>query len=212
VSEESASKNQTEHLDTTSPEYTRRLAELQGARWKRVLHVQAPYVRNVRRHLGSRRTLDVGCGIGRNLRHLPPGSVGVDHNPSSVRFCRSLGMTAYTPDEFLHEVAAGQVGPFDALLVAHVLEHLEPGTQADLLRAYLPALASDAVVLAICPQERGYASDPSHTDFVDDARIVDILRSLGIGVETVRSFPFPRWAGRAFVYNEFVVRGRVPPG
>ena len=34
------------------------------------------------RHLG--RTLDVGCGIGRNLAALPPGSLGVDHNPTSI--------------------------------------------------------------------------------------------------------------------------------
>ena len=51
--------------------------------WKKALNVQAPYRWNLRRQrLG--RTLDVGCGIGRNLETLDPGSVGVDHNEHSV--------------------------------------------------------------------------------------------------------------------------------
>src|SRR5674476_1246283 len=54
---------------TAGPEYARRLQTLSGARWKRVLDVQMPYRANLRRlHLG--RTLDVGCGTGRNLAAL----------------------------------------------------------------------------------------------------------------------------------------------
>jgi len=45
--------------------------------------VQAPYRRNLRRLVGDRAVLDVGCGIGRNLANLGPGSVGVDHNAHS---------------------------------------------------------------------------------------------------------------------------------
>ncbi|WP_083259573.1 class I SAM-dependent methyltransferase [Cellulosimicrobium cellulans] len=194
---------------TTAPEYTRRLRELQGAWWKRALHVQAPYRWNVRRHLGARRTLDLGCGIGRNLLHLPPGSAGVDHNASSVAFCRSLGMEAYTPTDFFDALSRGQVARYEALLVAHVLEHLEPGSQERFLRPYLDALLPGAHVLVICPQERGFASDPSHTELVDADRIVQVLRTVGVQAERARSFPLPRWAGRLFVYNEFVVHGRL---
>ncbi|MBM7820844.1 SAM-dependent methyltransferase [Cellulosimicrobium cellulans] len=195
---------------TEDAEYTRRLRELQGARWKRVLNVQAPYRWNVRHHLGSRRALDLGCGIGRNLRHLAPGSVGVDHNASSVAFCRSLGMDAFTPEDFLEASSDGRLAPFDALLVSHVLEHLEPGSQVEMLRPYVERLAAGAQVLVVCPQERGYASDPTHTDFVDDRRIAQALDRLGVVVDGSRSFPFPRWTGRFFIYNEFVVHGHLP--
>lgn len=195
--------------DTTSPEYARRLEELEGARWKRLLDVQAPYRWNLRRLLGTRRTLDVGCGIGRNLRHLAPGSVGVDHNPSSVDFCRARGLEAYLPDELESRTPPDQQG-FDGVLVAHVLEHLEPGSQESFLRHYLRFAARGARVVVICPQERGYASDASHTDFVDGDRIVATCRALGLRVTGSRSFPLPRAAGRLFTYNEFVVTATVP--
>ena len=49
--------------------YADRLRRKEDARWKQVLDVQAPYRWNLRRQeLG--RTLDVGCGIGRNLVSL----------------------------------------------------------------------------------------------------------------------------------------------
>ena len=186
--------------DTTSPDYTRRLAQLQGAWWKRALDVQAPYRRNVLRHLGGRRTIDVGAGIGRTLQALAPGSVGVDHNVRSVAFMRARGLTAFTPEEFFRRDEL-----YDGLLAAHLLEHLEPGTQEEVLRPYIERLAPGARAMVVCPQERGFASDSTHTDFVDGARMAEILTSLGLRVRRSWSFPFPRWAGRAFVYNEFCV-------
>ncbi len=69
--------------DTQSDAYTRRLESLSDAGWKRFFDVQAPYRWNIRRlDLGF--TLDVGCGIGRNLVHLGGQGVGIDHNPDSI--------------------------------------------------------------------------------------------------------------------------------
>jgi len=208
VSAESASEESPQHLDTTSVAYTERLRALQGSWWKRLLHVQAPYRWNLRRHLGARPTIDLGCGIGRNLFALAPGSVGVDHNPASVAFCRTVGHRAYLPDDFLGLPAGDR--PRDGLLVAHVLEHLAPASQEDFLAPYAATLRSGAVVMLVCPQERGYRSDSSHTDFVDGERMVEVLRALGLETDGWSSFPFPRRAGELFVYNEFVAVGRVP--
>ena len=207
MSAESAPGDAPQHLDTTSEDYTERLHALQGTPWKRALHVQAPYRWNLRRHLGERPTVDLGCGIGRNLSTLGPGSVGVDHNPTSVAFCRTNGHRAYLPEEFFRLPDLER--PRDGLLVAHVLEHLRPGSQEDFLRPYVETLRSGAVVMAVCPQERGYRSDVSHTDFVDGSRLVQVLRALDLEVGGWTSFPFPRWAGGLFVYNEFVAVGRV---
>jgi len=207
VSAESAFDGASQHLDTTSEDYTDRLRALQGSTWKRLLHVQAPYRWNLRRHLGGRPTVDLGCGIGRNLSTLVAGSVGVDHNPTSVAFCRTMGHRAYLPDEFFQ--LPDRDRPRDGLLVAHVLEHLEPRSQESFLRPYVETLLPGAVVMAVCPQERGFRSDSSHTDFVDGPRLVSIFRSLGLEIEGWSSFPFPRSAGGLFVYNEFVAVGRV---
>jgi SAM-dependent methyltransferase len=192
--------------DTTAGSYTDRLSRLQTARWKQVLDVQAPYRWNLRRLLGDRRVLDVGCGIGRNLANLPAGSVGVDHNQHSVDHCRALGLTAYTVDEFL---ALEDAPTFDGMLAAHLVEHLPPAGAAPILRPYLRFLSPGARVVLICPQERGYASDATHTVFFDHARLRELAEELGLTVEAERSFPFPRAAGKVFTYNEFVSVARV---
>ena len=193
--------------DTAAESYTERLARRSGAGWKRALDVQAPYRWNLRRLLGGRPTLDVGCGIGRNLSHLPAGSVGVDHNPTSVQVCRDAGLTAFTVEEFL----AREPGPrYEGMLAAHLVEHLPTGAATGILASYLPYLAPGAVVVLICPQERGFASDPTHTEFVDQAALGALAGELGLVLQRQYSFPLPRFTGRLFTYNEFVTVASVP--
>ncbi|WP_082900965.1 class I SAM-dependent methyltransferase [Rhodococcus sp. EPR-134] len=193
--------------DTTDTEYTARLRELQGAKWKRILNVQAPDQWNIRRFLGGRKVLDVGCGIGRNLRNLPPGSVGVDHNEHSVEFCRSVGFEAYSSAEFHSE---SDQRTFDGMLMAHLLEHLPAGEASGIVAEYLPFLEPGATVMLICPQERGFASDPTHTVFLDGVDLEKICADNGLVVRRSLSFPFPRWMGKPFIYNESVVIAEVP--
>jgi 2-polyprenyl-3-methyl-5-hydroxy-6-metoxy-1,4-benzoquinol methylase len=188
--------------------YTERLAQYQGARWKQVLDVQAPYRWKLRRMVGDRAVLDVGCGIGRNLANLGPGSVGVDHNAHSVAHCRSLGLTAYTPEEF-HASPHAAPGSFDGLLAAHLVEHLDEAVALDVLRSYLPCLRPGAVVVVITPQERGYASDATHVRFCGFTEVADLCAELGVTVREQSSFPLPRVTGKAFLYNEFVTVGSV---
>lgn len=187
--------------ETTGSSYTSRLTRLSGAGWKQRLDVQAPYRWNLRRLLGGRQVLDVGCGIGRNLVGLADGSVGVDHNPHSVQHCRSLGLQAYTAEDF----HAGQHERFDGLLLAHVVEHLPPGAEAEVLREYLPYVNPGSPVVLICPQERGFATDSTHTTFFDFAGLRGVCAEAGMSVEKAYSFPLPRVTGKIFPYNEFVV-------
>lgn len=191
---------------TERPAYTQRLERLEGARWKRMLNVQAPYAWNVRR-LCTGRTLDVGCGIGRNLGHLGGRAVGVDHNATSVELARQRGHRAYTPDAFEASEDAAP-GSYDTLLFAHVLEHMARDEALALVRSYLPYLRTGrtARIVAICPQEAGYRSDASHIEFLDAAALGSLLHDAGgFTVVSSRSFPFPRPAGKVFPYNEFVV-------
>lgn len=192
---------------TGGAEYARRLEALEGARWKRWLDVQAPYRWNLRR-LRLGRTLEVGCGIGRNLAHLPAGSVGLDPNPHAVEVARRRGCTAYAPDAF--RVSADAARPFDALLVAHVLEHLAPAEAEALVAEHLRFVRPGGRVVLITPQEAGFRSDPTHVAFVDAAALRRLAESAGCRVERSFSFPLPRAAGRLFPYNEFVVVARRP--
>jgi SAM-dependent methyltransferase len=193
---------------TEGADYTERLRNVGGARWKRLLNVQAPYRWNIRR-LGLGFTLDVGCGIGRNLNHLEGNGVGVDHNPTSVAFCREQGFTAYTVDEFFASEYA-KPGRFDAILAAHVIEHVPEDEALSILGSYLPMLRSGGRAVFITPQERGYASDATHVRFSGFQEVGKICRDLGLTVQRQYSFPFPRFAGKAFTYNEFVTVAGKP--
>lgn len=168
-----------------------------------MLAVQAPYRWNLRRlRLGF--TLDVGCGIGRNLVNLDGNAVGIDHNSDAVAMAVHRGLTAFTPDEFNRSQFA-RPGTFDSLLAAHVIEHMSRPGAFELLRTYLPYVRSGGAVVLITPQERGFRSDPSHVDFVDLRALEVISDELGLAVQRRYSFPFPRVFGKVFTYNEFVL-------
>jgi len=191
---------------TEGAEYTERLRRLEGARWKRVLDTQAPYRWNIRR-LKLGRTLDVGCGIGRNLVHLGGDGVGVDHNPTSVAAARKRGFEAYTVEEFLASRHA-RADAFDGLLAAHLLEHMPADDAREVIATYLPFLRGGGRAVFITPQERGFASDPTHVRFVGFEEAATLAAELGLTVDRRYSFHFPRWAGKLFTYNEFVVVAR----
>ena len=62
-----------------------------------------------------------------------------------------------------------------------------------------------------CPQERGYASDPTHVRFTDGNALAELAISVGLTPQPWFSFPFPRRAGKAFIYNEFCLLAVKPP-
>jgi SAM-dependent methyltransferase len=194
--------------DTRGDAYTDRLSERGGIWWKRLLDVQAPYRWNLRRlQLGF--TLDIGCGIGRNLLHLSGNGVGVDHNPRSVDAARARGCTAYTAEAFRRSAHA-RPASFDALLLAHVVEHMRSPEAGALVGEYLEFLRPGGKVVLIAPQEAGFRSDPSHVEFMDFEKLHQILTGQQLSLLHSYSFPFPRAAGLVFAHNEFVVVGRKP--
>lgn len=192
--------------DTAGASYTDRLVGLQTVWWKKILPVQAPYRYNVRR-LPLGYTLEIGCGLGRNLRHLGGRGVGVDHNPDFVKFCRRSAIEAYTPEEFERSSAA-KLGSFDSLLMAHVVEHLSEEVTDELLHRYLPFVRPKGYAHFVTPQEVGHRSDPTHLRFVDFRKLHGLADRHGLRVEKSYSFPFPRPTGKVFAYNEFNVLAR----
>lgn len=195
-------------MKTDDAAYTERLEHVVW--WKRLLDVQRPY----RWHLRTLKlgfVLDVGCGVGRNLVNLGGrgAGVGVDHNPASVAAARRRGLDAFTPDE-LRVSPYALPGRFDALLLAHVAEHMHEAEAAALLRDYLDLVRSGGRVVVITPQEAGFASDPTHVELMDFAAVERVLARAGCSVESRYSFPFPRPVGKLFKYNEFVTLARKP--
>lgn len=188
--------------DTRNSDYTDVLLKKQTVWWKKLLNVQAPYRWNLLQ-LKPGYTLEIGCGIGRNLIHLKGQGVGVDHNLPSVEIARKQGLTAFTPDEFkasdfnilLH---------FDTLLLAHVAEHMTQNETVELLNNYMPFIKPGGRLIMITPQEAGYRSDSTHVEFMDFSKLRTINKQLNLNVLHEYSFPFPRFMGRVFTYNEFI--------
>lgn len=191
---------------TAGGDYARRLTERELAPWKRWLDVQRPYRWNLR-HLNLGRTLEVGCGIGRNLLHLDGNAVGVDHNAEAIAVARQRGLTAFTTAEF-EGTDYARPRAFDSLLFAHIAEHVSHEVFVGILQDHVAYLRPAGRVVFICPQERGWATDPTHVRFVDFAELRRASDESGLAVEKQYSFPFPRPVGKVFPYNEFVVVSR----
>jgi len=189
-------------------DYADRLASLQGARWKQILDVQRPYRKVITKYCPGK-VLELGSGTGRNLRNLRGNAVGIDTNAEAVQMCRDQGFRAYTPDSFIGS-PDDVPGSYDALLLAHLLEHVSEEDGNALIRSHLKYLRPGGTVMMICPQERGYASDPTHIRWVDFNGLE--AHRVANGLESVASFsfPFPRWMGKPFIYNEFINVARLP--
>jgi len=190
---------------TSQKIYTTRLINRQFAWWKKIIDVQGPYRWNINRlELGF--TLDLGCGIGRNLTHLKGNGVGIDHNENSVIFCKNKGLIAFTNEQFktskYHKMEL-----FDSILLAHVAEHMSKDEAVDLLRAYIPFLKAKGKIVIITPQEAGYRSDSTHIEFIDFMKIKEVFKQLNLSVAKTYSFPFPRAFGKIFRHNEFICIG-----
>ena len=194
--------------DARDREYCERLVRLQSSKWKTLLRVQAPYRWNLRR-LKPGFTLEVGCGIGRNLSHLDGNAVGVDTNPYVVAVAREAGFRAFTPEEFAAS-EWNRAGAFDSLLLAHVAEHMRRDQLLELIQEYLPRVCSGGKVILITPQEAGFRTDATHVEFMDLGRLRGVSDELGLLLLRDFSFPFPRVFGRLFAYNEFVSVSRKP--
>jgi SAM-dependent methyltransferase len=187
---------------TSELEYTQRLVAEQRAGWKRWLDVQAPYRWNLLR-LEPGLTLEIGCGIGRNLAHLGERGVGIERNAGSVAVARARGLRAYVPADF-EASPFHRSGLFDSLLVSHVLEHMKPAEAVQLLRGHARFLRAGGRLISMTPQERGFRRDPTHVTFLEFAAVRAVVEEAGFSPVSEYSFPFPRWAGRFFPFNEFV--------
>lgn len=194
---------------TKDGDYAKRLLDIESVGWKKFVRPIDPYKWHIR-FLDLGVTLDIGCGLGRNLKLLPPGSIGIDHNEECVRHCLNAGLKAATPKEFLKMRRPSE--GFDSLLLSHVAEHMTFGEALALTKEYAAYVKEGGRLLLITPQEKGWDSDATHVEFMGFDKLRAIAEAAGFSPLKTYSFPFPRAVGRFFIYNEFIAisekRGR----
>jgi SAM-dependent methyltransferase len=135
------------------------------------------------RHLQGR-VLDVGCGLGDMVRYRP-GTVGVDVNPKAVEYCRTRGLDVrpMQPDLLPFEARS-----FDGVVLDNVLEHLEhPET---LLSEIRRLLRPQGICVVGVPGRCGYAWDPDHKRFYDEAGLNACLAQAGFACKRLIHTPF----------------------
>jgi SAM-dependent methyltransferase len=118
-------------------------------------------------------TLDVGCGIGDFLR-CRSDTIGVDINPETIAWCCREGLNVHLmqPDSLPFQDMS-----FESAILDNVLEHLSRPTA--LLREVHRVLQPKSHLVVGVPGLRGYAADPDHKIFYDEAKLVRTLGEAG---------------------------------
>ena len=190
--------------ETQSETYTNQLIKEQRKSIKDKLKWMNPYAVHVKR-VCEGKVLDIGCGIGRNLEYLGSRSLGVDHNEESIKFAQNRGLNAISLIDFKKDFENSQ---FDTFLMAHLLEHMTKDEAKELLKSYIKYLRVGGSIIVICPQEKGFQHDNTHIKFMQFSDIEEVLVASGIKVTRTYSFPFFRFFGKFYVFNEFIVIGK----
>lgn len=175
--------------------------------------IKAFYVSRVLRHVHGP-SIDLGCGAGQILEHLPKGSVGIEVNPHLVEELTRRGFKVIpaAEGETGFNLQALSRNKFGTLVLSHVLEHF--GNADQVLRCLLHDCANLGIstVIIVIPGETGFRSDPTHKTFVN----MDYLQSRELvdceGFKIVHHSYFPgnlKLIERFFVYHELMVVYRM---
>lgn len=130
------------------------------------------------------RVLDVGCGIGDMLRFLP-NATGTDIDPMIVEWCRSAGLNVHLMT--VGHLPFSDAAAFDSVILDNVLEHImDPRLLLQEIRRVLRA--GGRFVVGV-PGRKGYASDPDHKIFYDDAALERCVVASGFRLERMFHMP-----------------------
>jgi len=138
-------------------------------------------------------TLDIGCGIG-DMLAFRALTTGVDINPHTVDYCKSLGLNAHLmqPDELPFPNKY-----FDSVLLDNVLEHIEDPNK--LLKEIGRVLRNDGRLLIGVPGKHGWLSDPDHKVNYNEHSLKFCLSNAGFKCQNI--FYAPLWKS-SFISNK----------
>lgn len=126
------------------------------------------YIHNLLKFIQGK-TLDFGCGVGEVLKFLPPGSVGMDINKTSVDFCLSRNLKAFIYNSLTdkYNFIFVKTNLYQTLLMNHVLEHLPKPKET--LEKILESASKKKIkrIVIVVPGRKGFEADQTHIEFID---------------------------------------------
>jgi SAM-dependent methyltransferase len=149
------------------------------------------YVRMVRRYLGPGPYLDFGCGTGHLLRRLAEHGSASGFEISQYSAGLSRRTAPGSPVHTTMDDIPG--GVFRGLTAIHVLEHLDDGTAAEVLRCWQRILVPGGRALVVMPDPAGKGRalagegwngylDPTHINLKPHAQWRAFLTDAGFRV------------------------------
>jgi 2-polyprenyl-3-methyl-5-hydroxy-6-metoxy-1,4-benzoquinol methylase len=131
---------------------------------------------------GTFKVLDVGCGYGRNLQLLQElGCVvkGADLNRECVDAMRAAGHDCVHPNEL------GPATPeYDAVLMAHVIEHCAPEDLLEMMDGYLDRLKPGGRLVVLTPLMSPYFYDDF--DHIKPYHPAGLLMAFGVAAAQIQ--------------------------
>lgn len=171
--------------------------------------IKSFYITRIMQHVDGP-TIDLGCGAGQILEHLPAGSLGIEVNSYLIEDLTRRGLRVMPALECQSGFNLGFLNPneFRTLVLSHVLEHFDNADQV--LRSLLHDCANLGIstVIIVVPGEIGFRSDPTHKTFVDMnyLRSHEMIDCEGFQISHYSYFPGNlQLIGKFFVYSELMV-------
>lgn len=153
------------------------------------------------------KTIDFGCGVGEVLKFLPAGSLGLDPDKTSVKYCQSkkLNVKFYDPIKDKYNFTIIKKQKFQTLLMNHVLEHLESPKESlvKILKA-TGKLNITRVIIAV-PCYKGFNADETHVEYIN-SYFFEKIKTADYKIIHQKYYPINnKIVGNFFRYQELVV-------
>lgn len=164
------------------------------------------YLKNILKHVKGR-AIDFGCGSGELLHLLSDGSMGIDINEYSVKYCVESGLKAilYSPAVDNYEFHFIQPSSYQTFIMSHVLEHLEnPFEILTRIFSSCKRLNIERIIIVV-PGKKGFTHDPTHRTFIDSNFLKHFDGKEGFKIIYMKYFPVNlESAGNFLTHNELV--------
>ncbi len=171
--------------------------------------VRRLYLNNVSKHVVGK-AIDFGCGIGELLSRLPAGSIGLEVNNATVKYCNGIGLNvlSYEPETDQYNLSdISHDSGYSTFIISHVLEHLV--NPENILTKLLSSAKRIGITkfIVIVPGIKGFNMDKTHRTFINESYLNknNLLNIDHWKVTHKEYFPINlSWFGTFFTYNELM--------